>query len=85
MIINICNISICLFQILINRRDGNRAFGVVFDHGNKVHIIRIRQSNSVQGGFGEVILANGATRSPQTLMLSGIGPRQHLEQFGVIY
>jgi choline dehydrogenase-like flavoprotein len=31
----------------------------------------------------EVVLAGGAFNSPQLLMLSGIGPRDHLEQVGV--
>ena len=32
---------------------------------------------------GEVLLAAGAVQSPQILMLSGVGPRGHLESVGV--
>ena len=44
---------------------------------------------AVSGGeafqvFGErVVLCSGAIRSPQLLMLSGIGPREQLEEFGI--
>ncbi len=32
---------------------------------------------------GRVVLSSGAIRSPQLLMLSGIGPADHLRQFGI--
>ena len=31
----------------------------------------------------EIILSAGSIQSPQLLMLSGIGPRQHLQDLGV--
>ena len=31
----------------------------------------------------EVLLCAGAVQSPHVLMLSGLGPKAHLEQFGV--
>jgi choline dehydrogenase len=32
---------------------------------------------------GEVVLCGGAINSPQTLMLSGVGPAAHLKEFGI--
>ena len=34
-------------------------------------------------GAERVVLSSGALRSPQLLMLSGIGPREHLEEVGI--
>ena len=31
----------------------------------------------------KVVLSSGALRSPQLLMLSGVGPREHLEEMGI--
>ncbi|WP_340676370.1 GMC family oxidoreductase N-terminal domain-containing protein [Paraperlucidibaca sp.] len=48
--------------------------------------VEVRDSNgnsSTIGASREVILAGGAVNSPQLLMLSGVGDRDHLEQVGV--
>lgn len=48
--------------------------GVIFMRNNKTFIARNRK---------EVILSAGAISSPQILMLSGIGPKGHLESLGI--
>jgi choline dehydrogenase len=51
-----------------------RATGVVWrGHGGEMHAFAMR----------EVILAGGAINSPQLLMLSGVGPADHLRAVGV--
>ena len=57
-------------KILIE--DG-KAVGVEAESGGKVFQI----------GAGRVVLSSGAIRSPQLLMLSGIGPADHLREFGI--
>ncbi|XP_067121222.1 glucose dehydrogenase [FAD, quinone]-like [Centruroides vittatus] len=52
----------------------NRASGVQFEHKNRINEVRVKR---------EVILSAGAINSPQILMLSGIGPKDHLERFGI--
>ena len=54
--------------------DGTRAVGVEYTHGRG-------RTKSVRAG--EVVLCGGAINSPQTLMLSGVGPAEHLTEHGV--
>jgi choline dehydrogenase-like flavoprotein len=53
--------------------DGTRASGVKYRHK--------RSSRFAEAG--RVILSGGAINSPQLLMLSGIGPGQHLQSVGI--
>jgi len=68
--------------------ENNRAIGVEYLKGAKLY----RASPSPSSAPGEtwqvratreVILAGGAYNTPQLLMLSGIGPREHLQKFGI--
>ncbi|XP_014203584.1 glucose dehydrogenase [FAD, quinone] [Copidosoma floridanum] len=51
-----------------------RAYGVEFMRDKQVYRIRAKK---------EVVLSGGAVNSPQLLMLSGIGPKEHLTQLGI--
>uniref|UniRef100_A0ACD5TTS0 Uncharacterized protein n=1 Tax=Avena sativa TaxID=4498 RepID=A0ACD5TTS0_AVESA len=69
-------------QILFRHREGSAkpvAYGVVFVDPTGVQHRVYRQG----GGKSEVILAAGTLGSPQLLMLSGVGPRGHLEKHGI--
>ncbi len=54
--------------------DGKRAVGVEYVRNNIKSRVRARL---------EVILSAGAVGSPHILLLSGVGPREHLESFGI--
>ena len=56
--------------------DGTRATGVRYRKGR-------RRSEQVASAAREVIVSAGAIASPQILMLSGIGPGDHLREMGV--
>lgn len=69
--------------------EGNRAIGVEYRAGHNLYRAGF---NGGQNGPGEVrqafaarevILAGGAFNSPQLLMLSGIGPKEQLDKFGI--
>jgi choline dehydrogenase len=54
--------------------DGSRAVGVEY---------RVGRGGTKRVRAGEVVLCGGAINSPQTLMLSGIGPAAHLKEHGI--
>jgi choline dehydrogenase len=54
--------------------DDGHATGVRYLHRGSEHVVR---------AGAEVILAGGAVNSPQLLMLSGIGPADHLREHGI--
>ncbi|MFL5266460.1 MAG: GMC family oxidoreductase [Stellaceae bacterium] len=54
--------------------EGGRAVGVTFRQDGQL---------CTAAAAREVILCGGAVNSPQLLMLSGIGPREHLAEFGI--
>lgn len=54
--------------------DEKRAIGVKFDRFSLTHTVAARR---------EVIVSGGAVNSPQLLMLSGVGPKSHLQSLGI--
>ena len=54
--------------------EGNRAAGIEYEQRGERRTVRANR---------EVILAGGAINSPQLLMLSGIGPADHLRAVGI--
>ncbi|KAK4887890.1 hypothetical protein RN001_004161 [Aquatica leii] len=59
-------------KILVNEQ--KRAYGVIFTKNGHLYVAKSRE---------DVILSAGVFGSPQILLLSGIGPRFHLEQLGI--
>ncbi|PLK71793.1 glucose-methanol-choline oxidoreductase [Rhizobium sp. TH135] len=58
-------------RIIVER---GRAVGVAYRHGKEQRVVRAGR---------EVLLSAGALQSPQILMLSGIGPADHLTSLGI--
>nr|WP_302474393.1 GMC family oxidoreductase N-terminal domain-containing protein [Roseococcus sp. MDT2-1-1] len=54
--------------------EDGRAVGVAYRQHGQEKVIRARR---------EVVLSGGAINSPQLLMLSGIGPAEHLQEMGI--
>ena len=63
-------------HVLVERvlLDGNRAVGVQLGRG---------RHGTERIDAGEVIVAAGTVNSPQLLMLSGLGPADHLREHGI--
>jgi choline dehydrogenase len=59
-------------KIIINKRT-QKVTGVEYFKDGEYKMIKARK---------EVILSAGAVQSPQILMLSGIGPKKHLQHVG---
>jgi choline dehydrogenase len=55
--------------------EGTRAVAVEFTRGRNGTVHRVQA--------GDIVLCGGAINSPQTLMLSGVGPAEHLSSFGI--
>lgn len=68
------HIAVGAFATKILFDSNKRATGVSFDHKNETKVALARR---------EVILSAGVINSAQLLMLSGIGPRQHLQSLGI--
>ncbi|XP_017780074.1 PREDICTED: glucose dehydrogenase [FAD, quinone] [Nicrophorus vespilloides] len=60
-------------KILIDPKS-KRAFAVRFVRNGRQYIVKARK---------EVVLSAGAIGSPQILMLSGVGPKEHLQDFKI--
>lgn len=68
--------------------DENRAIGVEYLKGEKLYRAHANPNDSTgerKSIFAsrEVILSGGAFNTPQLLMLSGVGPQEHLAHFGI--
>ncbi|KAF5277892.1 hypothetical protein FQA39_LY06044 [Lamprigera yunnana] len=61
-----------VIKILINKY--KRAYGVLFSKDGTLNVVR---------SHSDIIICAGAVGSPQLLMLSGIGPKDHLNQLGI--
>lgn len=60
---------------------------VLIDETKQAYGIQYRKHGRLHTVFAtrEIILSGGAVGSPQILMLSGVGPKQHLEQLKVTF
>ena len=57
--------------------------GLKWENGKVVGITLLHKGTTTEIRGMEIILAAGAINTPQLLLLSGIGPKHHLEEVGV--
>uniref|UniRef100_A0A0P6GHW9 Glucose dehydrogenase (FAD, quinone) n=1 Tax=Daphnia magna TaxID=35525 RepID=A0A0P6GHW9_9CRUS len=62
-----------VLQIMINPVT-HQAYGVKFERNGKIYIVHATK---------EVVVSAGSVNTPQLLMLSGIGPAEHLKELGI--
>ncbi|KAF7409729.1 hypothetical protein HZH68_004110 [Vespula germanica] len=78
-----------VWKVLFNA--DKEATGMEFLSDGLKQTVRVRREIILSAGAinlpqlvrREIILSAGAINSPQLLMLSGIGPKEHLEEFGI--
>ena len=68
-----CNMISCLARRVLFD-ENKRAVGVEIERGGKIEVVKANR---------EVILAASSINSPKILMLSGVGPAQHLAEHGI--
>ncbi|XP_064459874.1 glucose dehydrogenase [FAD, quinone]-like [Ornithodoros turicata] len=70
------NLHVSLFSMVtkVIFDDNKRAVGVVFEKDRRKYTVKARK---------EVIIAAGAVHSPKLLILSGVGPREHLQEMEI--
>lgn len=61
-----------VIKLIVNETLNKRE--VIFSHRNRLYVVKANK---------EIILSAGTISSPQILMLSGIGPANHLNQLGI--
>jgi choline dehydrogenase-like flavoprotein len=65
-------------------RVGAHVNRVIIENGRAVGVeVRLADGVQVFRSRREVVLSGGSYNTPQLLMLSGVGPREHLESFGI--
>ncbi len=80
---NLTYLSMARHRLNLTIRSGVLGHKILFD-GDRAVGIEAESSGDTFRVYGrEVILSGGAINSPQLLMLSGVGPRAHLESLGI--